>query len=247
MQQIRRVRIIESRPDKVARPGSIVFSTDPTFATADDGHTYILKGPSWRVSFPELVAYRLADLVHLRVPAYAVGLGAEGQTYFASRELPGRTGVLDLIRAERTDFPSFMPECIAFDVWIANVDRNSGGVLLDAAAGLDRVRLPLFAIDFEKSAGLNGMSSLQVPMLKAREFWPRGELGELCLNLAPSPEANRRIQRVEKGQIGAVVEEVLDALDHPADIDWAETTVGVLTNRAERIGDLVEEVWRARG
>lgn len=226
-------------------PEHVVYSTDPRRATGLDGKVYFVKGPDQNVAVAEAVAYQLAQEVGLPVPEFGLVLSDDGsEPSFASCEVAHcHRSVDDWIVRKRTTNPEVLPRIIAFDVWVANKDRNIGNLVgIEEPAGLG-IRITLVAIDFEKSVALRGPYPLTtVNTIPATKLWPSGILGNLVKG-APQPmEFFATIEGINASHIEAAfgtVEAHLGAI-----VPWKENTVKLLLTRAKNIRTLVQEVWQ---
>jgi hypothetical protein len=230
-------------PTRLIPPPGLVYSTNPQHARATDGHTYVLKGPDPKVVFPEAVCYELAGLLNLSVPA--CGLcnipGREG-AFFASRELRTRTAIEGFIHRGKVVNAELLAQAVAFDVWIANIDRNAGNIVGEPQASNGTGLLKLFAIDFEKSQILAGVDRFTVTALPLERFWPTGVLGQVCGRQPIPADFCARIARMSGEDIGAILHATIWDLSMP-EVPWIDSAVDVLTHRANRISALVTEVW----
>jgi hypothetical protein len=233
---------LDEEPQPVATWGGLIFSTDPHTALGSDGHRYILKGPDPVVVIAEALAYELAAVVGLNVPPCAFcRIPGQHDIWFASRAQRQR-GVDQLLFTDKIVNPELVPDCIAFDVWIANKDRNMGNLVGDPAGGRGGDTIELFAIDFEKADVLRGTSIFMVETMKPDSWWPRDELGRQCRGLPKPSQMCERIRRVHEHTIDGIFARLEHALEG-MNIAWAEAGMRQLCSRASRIDRLVEEVW----
>lgn len=234
----------EEKPVPAKSPHRIVFSTRPQFARAADGFWYFLKGPSPEVAFPEAAAYRLADLVGLSVPPWALGrVSGSDRIYFASRRMLWRSDVDAVLELPGIVNPELLAEVVAFDVWIANVDRNINNVVADSA-GADAVRL--FAIDFEKSELLRGKGQIELAALDDDRCWPREDLAPFIRRQAPPVDCVSRIVAISEAQLHAALAPLLLVAPAPARFDL-QTATHALLGRAKQLNRLLtKEVWHGK-
>lgn len=229
-------------PERVVPPPGIVYSTNPLHARATDGHTYILKGPDTKVVFAEATCYQLAELLGLSVPRYGLCKVPVKGVFLASQEVRTRSAVDELLRVGKVLNPELLPQAVAFDVWVANEDRNLGNVVGEPSASNGTGSVKLYAIDFEKAAVLNGVDRFTVTALAASKFWPAGTLGGLCEKAAMPTAFCARIGAMTRTGIDGVLHRSVWDLDMP-EVPWLDTAVDVLVQRASKIASLVGEVW----
>ncbi len=223
-------------------PG-LVYSTNPLTTEAANGRKYFLKGPAAEIVFAEAAGYTLAKLVGLAVPDCALcHLPGSSDVWFASAEIPVRSGVELLIDTDFQLNRTFLQGCIAFDVWIFNPDRNIGNVVGDS---LEAGKLELFAIDFEKSAILRGISRFIITTMNPRDCWPNEPLDRICRRLPFPSEMCDLIAGVSQERIeGEFARLSMDI--NLANVPWADSAAGYLALRGSRIQDLIREVWRGQ-
>ncbi|HET7023840.1 MAG TPA: hypothetical protein VFI39_01385 [Gemmatimonadales bacterium] len=210
---------------------------------ADDGQRYYVKGPKTPVVFAEAAGYCLAREAGLAVPEWAFWLDPrDNATFFASREIQIRSGVVDLLRADPLGVAPFLQLCIVIDIWLANPDRNMGNIVLDPISDSGAIVKRPLAIDFEKSQVLRGESRFQVNMLNGRSFWPREELGATCQGL-PFPEGCCAVvSAYDEARIYGLLQGVhLDM--HIPPLAWFDSAVSQLADRAHKIHELTQEAW----
>jgi hypothetical protein len=131
---------------------------------------------------------------------------------------------------------------IAVDTWLANDDRKMGNLVGSPA---DDGRILLSMIDFEKSKTLRRNPTIESAGVEPRALWPTSELGDLLKQTKPPTlpvDVIRRIQAVTRERIEAIIRPVAEDLPF---VDWSDSSIDLLTNRAERIRALLGEVWRA--
>ena len=178
--------------EKVLGPPNIVYSTNPKIADAMDGYKYFVKGPDAEVVAAEACAHLLAGVVDLSVPVFGIA-EVDGQVYFASREIEIRNAS-SFIERQKVQNRDILHHTIAFDVWIANTDRNLGNFVAESISGSSQVRaLP---IDFEKARTICERTPIvSVPMIDPRRLWPREALGEMLTGPGVPVDFCRRIER----------------------------------------------------
>lgn len=236
------VQLLEE-PQPVTPPKGLIYSTKPLHARATDGHTYILKGPETSVVFAEAACYQLAAHVGLSVPPCRLcTLPGSGGVLFASRELRTRSALETLVTTGKVLNPELLEETIAFDVWVANEDRNMGNIVGEPRATNGTGTVKLYAIDFEKAAVLAGTDRFTVTAMPAARFWPTGVLGDLCGSLTVPTGFCARISAVQRAAVAGLVQQTVWDLNMPQ-VPWIDTAIDVLVQRASRIVTLVNEVW----
>lgn len=227
--------------DAPATPG-LIYRTRPKVGFATNGKRYFFKGGSVDTVMAEVLGYSAATAVSLNVPPWALCRVPPGNDiWFASEALAFSGAVEPLVKARAIANPDFLGSCVAFDIWTANVDRNIGNIVADAAPGL-RGRAELYAIDFEQARVLNGTDFLTVGALHSRDCWPKGVLAGLCSGL-PFPQAMcSSIARTTARSIDAAFADLALDTEFPS-ITWIESTKRQLLGRAARIDSLVREAW----
>jgi hypothetical protein len=139
--------------------------------------------------------------------------------------------------------PELLEECIAFDVWTANTDRNSGNIVANAAQGR-RGKVEIFAIDFEQAKVLNGTDFLTVGTLHSRECWPRGELARCCSGISFPAAMCGNIGRMTLPEIEDTLADLESDIEFPR-VSWLASAKNQAASRAARIDALVQEAWNA--
>jgi hypothetical protein len=216
----------------------MVYSTDPRLWFDADGVDYIVKGPDPNTVVAEAIGYRLARGVGIAVPEFALATQPEVEGhFFASQVLQSLRDASPWLRKPRG--VEELASIVLFDVWVANVDRNHGGLL---ARRNDMGEMELVAIDFEKSQTLRGPYPIVTSgAVEPRRLWPT-ELGAL-LRGVPVPAAGlRAIQAVSDSLISTAVAEIAGIVGPSC--DWADSTSQVLRQRRDRLADLAREVWQ---
>lgn len=236
--------VLREAPVPVTPPNGLVYSTNPQVAAGEDGQDYFLKGPNTQIAFAELASYELANLVGLAVPPHAVCL-YEGELYFGSRGMWQRQVPDDWLRApDRIVNPGIVADTIAFDVWIANPDRNIGGFVGEPISQRESPLLRVLAIDFEKSHVLRGTPSVQLTTIAPNLCKPHGLLAGICSELSFPEGFCRRIAAVDEDKIADCIRQSIMAMNMPS-IDWTEGSIRILTKRSRNIRPLVKEAWDA--
>jgi hypothetical protein len=191
------------------------------------------------------VAYELAALVGLNVPPFAFFRHpVTGRIFFASQGVRLRSAIDQLISQHGLVVnPDFFPTCIAFDVWISNRDRNSGNVVAEPVGGRHGSEIQLYAIDFEKSDILRGVSRFEITeRYSPRNCRPVGELARFARGLPFPRNACTAISSITQDAIVAIFSEL--ALNLPGhNIPWVDSASDFLARRAHRIEVLVKEAW----
>jgi hypothetical protein len=240
---LQRILLLDE-PIRVQGPPGFVFSTSPRLATATSGATYVLKGPQKEIVVAEAVAYELAEMVGLKVPEFGIAdVPGEG-VVFASKEVPGgRSSSLELLLGEGvTQNSELLTHCVAFDVWVANDDRNIGNVIVEPSlTPSGAITAILYAIDFEKGQVLRGTNMILVDAIDPRKFWPLEALGRLCRGTACPADFCEAIKAVNQDQIEGVFERV--AWEIGGGIPWRESAVYQLVKRGRKIIEMTREVW----
>ncbi|HET6230432.1 MAG TPA: HipA family kinase [Longimicrobiaceae bacterium] len=227
-----------AEPKRVREPNGLVYSTAPREALATDGKTYIIKGPELPVVFAEHAGYSLAECLGLPVPEHALCSTPQG-IVFASRKLPLRFAGDDMFATGSVVNPELLSFLSAFDVWIANEDRNVNNFVGDYEGRGTK----LFAIDFEKAHALNGrMDLFSVTARPPREMMPREGLGARCKGQPFPTEMCDRIAQ-NTNTLDRIVDNWHSDLGLSR-ITWADRARSILTQRAQRISSLVQEAWR---
>lgn len=127
------------------------------------------------------------------------------------------------------------------DIWLANSDRNMGGVL---ARQPQNGKTEFVFIDFEKSTALRPNPTISSSLLNPRTLWPSDLLGmelRAIKPLHPPQFMIERIRRMTDAKCTEVVHDVVTAIGSP--VPWEDDTVFALSSRAQNIQKLAEEVW----
>ena len=234
---------IEVEPTPVETPG-IVHRTAPSVGRGSDGERYYFKRGTLDGVVAEVLGYSLAEAVGLPVPRWALcRMPPRNDIYFASEAMSFNSAVDSLIAAGAVTNTEFLKECIAFDIWTANTDRNAGNVVASAAPGR-RGHVELFAIDFEQAKVLNGTDFLKIGSLHSSECWPRGALASCCQSLAYPSDMCGRIERMTEPAINEALADVETDIEFPRP-SWLDAAKWQAGKRAAQIQELVKEAWNA--
>lgn len=230
---------LEGPPAPVRAPDGLIYSTAPKEALATNGAAYIIKGPGPALVFSEYAAYELAGMVGIPVPEHAL-CTVSGLVHFASRKLRYRFAPEDIVRLGHAENADVLGATAAFDIWIANDDRNVGNFVANPGATQNGVRL--YAIDFEGAHGLRGVKDqFTVATLPVRSMMPKEPLGAICRRQA-LPQST--CDRIADG--GRALEEIITRWNRDLllpQIDWSERACTILRQRSELIHKLVREAW----
>jgi hypothetical protein len=226
---------------QVSAPEGMVYSTSPHTAEGADGISYFVKGPDREVVFAELAGCLLAREVGLIVPDVAV-CSLSDERYCGSRKVAGAVRNVEpwLKRPQKVRNFDDLYKVIVVDAWLANDDRNMGNVLVRPVHGSE---VELVMIDFEKSKTLRPNPIVASTMVEARRLWPTGDLGRTVRERKPlfaSLPTMDRIREITPGRCGGIIGEVVEAL---GPIAWSENSIDALSRRAERIDEIVGELW----
>ena len=228
------VEMIEVEPAKP--PTGKVYSTEPLVGEATNGHRYYIKGPEVAVVAAEIVAHLLAGGVGLRVPAWGLA-DLDGSIRFASERAPIHSGIAELLRMGVAAIPMFWPLCLAFDMWIANYDRDVGNVV---ARPVGKRRYDFLAIDFEKAKVLRGDSLIRLNMLPATNFVPIGDLESVPRSWETILLAARHIEAVAESAVADAFEQLTES----GVVEMVGDTIGPnLRKRAKNLIDLCKEAY----
>ena len=235
---------IYDEPEPVRSENDIIYSTNPGRTQATNEKFYILKGPSVEVVVAEALGYRLAEAVGIDVPPCALCRHPRtGAVYFASEEMPIRSVEL-LFELGGVQNPSIIQDCFAFDVWVANVDRNIGGFV---AAQLDHTgrHVRVYSIDYERCNVLRGVSGIAITALENRKLKTADHfVARRCFSGAFPAVACAAIQAFSAAGINDIFAEVATALA-PASIPWMDSAAKFLHLRSQQIAVIAREVWNA--
>ena len=235
---------VEVEPSRVVTIPGLIHRTAPKVGPASDGERYFFKRGSVETVVAEALAYSLAEAVGLSVPLWALcRMPPDNEIYFASQAVSINSGVDSLIEAGETVNPELLEECIAFDIWTANTDRNAGNIV--ASPAIDRQGVvELFAIDFEQAKVLNGTDFLTVGSLHSRECWPKGALARSCEHLDFPTSMCRSIEGMTRAALDSALADIGSDIEFPQ-VPWLDSAKRQATSRATRIEALVAEAWNA--
>lgn len=230
------IDVLSLRP--ALAPEGIVYSTSPEIGVATTGGRYYIKGPDSTLVAAETLGYTLAELVGLPVPRWAL-MKTKAGICFASRSCSVNSGVTLLLQEPEVSNPEFWSQCVAFDMWIANPDRNSGNVVAETVG---RGRIKLHAIDFEKARVLRGQSRFTLETLTLSHFLPTGELSSMRPALA---DVRRACQGMVAVGTPAAIAEVVTSVQQvtEAQMDGA-ALASHLVNRLDRLEKLCMEAYK---
>jgi hypothetical protein len=223
----------------------IVYSTKPRRAEGPD-RAYFIKGPDvedamkLQVVFAEIAGCSLAREVGLVVPEPS------------ACEFSGETcaGVARVVVTDRdvthwlkhpdkvSNFPDLF-NAVVVDIWLANSDRNMGGVLARQNGKVEFV-----FIDFEKSIALRPNPTISSSILDPRTLWPSDLLGtelQAIRPLHPPQIMINQIRQCDAAKCEEIVNDVVGAIGCP--VPWKDDAIYALSNRAQNIQRLAEEVW----
>ena len=230
--------------EPVGASAGLIYSTQPRRAFGVDGRDYFVKGPAPEEVFAEVVGCRLAAAVGLPVAEVALAQ-FEGQRLAASVKAAdlGRN-IQPWLRPDLAINFDVLFEMIVVDAWLANPDRNMGNVI---GRGADKGRVELVMIDYEKSVTLRPYPTVMTPTIEPKKLWPTNELGRLLMPLRPLCPPGRPMQKIASlADTGSEIAEIVqDVTFHVPTVDWGDASIDVLRWRAERIQEIVAEVWAA--
>lgn len=186
-------------------------------------------------------------MVELPVPewVYARKQGVP-HLLFGSRLIEGYRDLEPWLRANLISNRLDLAKMIAFDVWIANNDRNMGNIIGDANKYNKEEGIKAVAIDFERSKVLRGKTPvMETSNILPSSLWPCETLGRLLAG-EPEPDAQwlNRVTNLDKDDIIQAIGVVQRSLGLPA--DWCVSTSNLLVQRVRNLTNLVAEVWRCR-
>jgi hypothetical protein len=229
-------------PRRIKAVAGKIYSTSPEVcAVRESDHDFVIKGPGPAITFPEAVAYQLAQLLDVAVPEFGVCHvpGRTPEIYFACRKLRGRFALDFYLSEGHVTNPSVIAETITMDVWLGNFDRNIGNFIEDEHLG----GVKIFAIDFEKSGVLRGdPDPFTLTGWNAQRFWPIGDLGLLCRSQAIPWEFCEKVKDVSGEALDGILEQTLLDLNMP-DVPWMGSAKRLLRERQGRLDALLREAW----
>lgn len=230
--------VIEGAP--MSAGSGLVYSTDPRTWHDANGTSYVVKGPDANVVVAEAVAYELAAEVNLSTPGYSIARKPDSSdVYFASHKLESCIReVAPWLDSPTEPIVQALSLMMAFDTWLANEDRNSGGLLAEPCD--DGVVLRI--IDFEKSLALRGTTPMMtVASADPRSLRPRGELLKLCDQARARPlKYVGAIEAVNDSRIEACVRKVKGRV--PA-FTWDDSVIACLAKRRDKLAQHIKGVW----
>lgn len=221
----------------VTPPKGLVYSSAPRSSLGKDGHEYITKGPDPNIVVPEALGYLLAAEVGLRVPDFGFARIGDDPPLFATRKVPH--ALRDVIPFVGVDFldDGFFAMLAAFDMWVANTDRNAGNLI---GQEIDN-SLRIFAIDFGRAMALHAPVLLR-PDVKPRDCRPHDLAVETFIRQHKGvAEAANRIQLVPRTVIASYIDLVARFV---SEFSWGDHTLKVLLHRQRDLLLLLQEVWK---
>ncbi|MBD3299809.1 MAG: hypothetical protein GF347_00475 [Candidatus Moranbacteria bacterium] len=238
--------MVEGPRPLVSPPGK-VYSTSPREALSSELGDVVLKGPDLGIVFAEASAFQFARELGIATPDFGVcEVPGEEGLFFCSKKLRGRYPVDHWVGNGLVSNPEVIPETIAFDVWVANWDRNIGNFVEDAEEARGEGEgegTKIFAIDFEKAAVLRGEPDrFTINGWPGSKFWPLEDLGRLCRQYALPRGFLEKIKAIDPQHIAGVLEQIQLDLDLAA-VPWMQTSIDLLTSRAQGIEKLATEAW----
>jgi hypothetical protein len=228
----------------VVAPDGVVFSTHPRRAEGENGVSYFVKGPDIEIVFAEVVGCMLAREAGLSVPDIALCEGDDDEQYAGSAKVDSNLrDALPWVRAPQrvVNFEDLFG-AVVVDVWLANNDRNIGGLV--ARPHHSKGNVELVFLDFEKSVALRPNPRVSSAMLEPRKLWPSGILGEELhqrKRLYPPVVMLNQIRSLAADRCAEIIHGVAAATRIP--ITWADDSISALSHRASIIQQLAEEVW----
>jgi hypothetical protein len=203
----------------------------------------VLKGPANEVVAAEAIGYRLAALAGISTPAFAFCRHPRTQeVYFASEMMTIRSIEPSLAVPGLVVNTELVVDCFAFDVWVANVDRNIGGFVGEIISETP-LRVKAFSIDFEQCNVLRGVSPIMVNGLEPRKLKSGDAAIQRLMQGKTFPHmACNRISAIPVESIEQAFFEIGEAL---TEVPWRPGVDLFLHKRAQMIGVLAKEVWDA--
>lgn len=239
MEQVPRVNPIANGAPMRA-PSGIVYSTSPRLFECDDGETYVIKFPGLPGVIAECVCHMLAKQIEVPVPDFAITLSHQGEWGFCSRyRSDAIRDALPFLRGHRHQTLMLqMSDIMALDVWVGNVDRNLGNLLVGGRDGEN----VLIAIDFEKAVAVTQEHpTADLMMRQDREFWPSELLGQIC-NGAPFPRHLALIAQNAARWTSAILDTMAQSFG--LEYHWRSATEHVLLSRADGLQQICEQLWK---
>jgi hypothetical protein len=209
---------------------------------SEDGDSYFIKGPELDVVFAELAGCELAREIGITVPPVAA-CKLDGNVFAGSEAVVEAWRDVEPFLARPHKVSNFQElfATLVVDIWLANKDRNLGNIVGRAAS---KSQIEFVLIDFEKSATLRPTPTILSTMLAPRLLWPSGTLGMVLRQnrpLTPPAAIVSAIARLSRDKMRDVLSGVQSAIG--CDIPWLDDSINALGTRADRIGQIVEEVW----
>ena len=228
--------------DKMGGDSDLVYSTSPQRAVGEDDESYVVKGPELEVVFAELAGCVLASAVGITVPAVR-SCRISSYTLAGSREVVPNLRVIEPFLRSPKRVVNFAEvfEAIVVDIWLGNVDRNMGNVI---GHPMEQGKIEFVFIDFEKSTTLRPNPTINSAIIDPRQLWPSDQLRDRLANhkpLHPPGETMNRVSRIDAATCLSLIQPVAESL---GGVPWVESTVDVLSSRANRIRPLAEAVWK---
>lgn len=225
-------------------PARMVYSTSPECWLDADGVEYVVKGPQPEIVAAEAIAHLLASSLQIPLPEFLLAQKPDGSgPFFCSRLITNAMrDVVPWLQARPSDLLASVARIAAFDIWIANGDRNVSN-LIGRPPPVGDASVEIVAIDFEKSHSLRDRHArITAPMVDPAGLWPTGLLGELLEGTPIPADFILQVGALTNEQINGIVSRA-GSLIGPA-YDWYDSTMAALTQRRKQLGDLVREVWR---
>jgi hypothetical protein len=234
---------IVDEPQRLRSENGVVYSTQPLVAYTTDDRRYVLKGPSPNIVAAEAIGYMLAGFVGIPTPPFGLCRHpGTGEVHFASEMMSVRSIESCLSVPGLVENPEVVVDCVALDVWLANVDRNIGGFVGEIVSN-QPLRVRAFSIDFERCSVLNGTSPIMVNALEPRKLQSSDAAIQRLLEGKKFPsDACSRIARVSSTSIESAFAEVSAAIQM---VPWRSGADIFVHQRAQNIATLAAEVWNA--
>lgn len=234
---------IVDEPQRLRSENGVIYSTNPLVAFTPDDRQYVLKGPSPNIVASEAIGYLLAGLAGIATPAFGLCRHpGTGELHFASEMMQVRSIESSLSVPGIVENPEIVVDCVALDVWLANVDRNIGGFVGDIVSN-DPLRVRAYSIDFERCSAINGISPIMVNALEPRKLRSSDAGIRRLLNGKSFPsDACSRIAGISSAAIERAFGEVCAAIP---EVPWRSGLDMFVHQRAQHIAPLAGEVWNA--
>ncbi len=226
------IRLLDTG-SRMEAPHGMVYATGPKKCLGHDGRRYVVKNSDSRLVLAEAVAYALAGELELPVPPHAVAIHPDGGRMFASLMMEAAIRDVSPFVAQHRDE---IAEVVVLDVWLCNIDRNLGGLLIDKANGEETV----FAIDFERSVAIRSQHpTIEMGGVEPAKLWPREDLGRLMKGAAFPTAFVSRTKRLAEGNVRSAIDGACNVLG----VEGATVIADALLSRRERLDDLVRKGW----